>query len=98
MYGLSPRDFVLVNQLAQADLSVLPMTWNHYITTRRLDRARNFIQMARRANSPVLSYNSGDEGVTIPPTFEDVWMVRASGCRSRRRERQIAQPIFLRIR
>ena len=94
MYGLSAGDFCLVDDLTQADIAVLPMTWNHYLKRRELPRALDFIRAARRIGRPILSYVSGDEGVTVPPEFDDVYVVRASGFRSRRRKRQIAQPVF----
>lgn len=94
LYGLSATDFQIVDDLAQADLAVLPMTWNHYLATRQLARARQFTAAARQAQVPVLSYVSGDAGVTVPAGFDDVYIVRASGLRSRRHPRQIAQPIF----
>ena len=94
MYGLSGEDFFLADKLADAGLAILPMTWNHYLQSGQLSRAQGFIQAARRAARPVLSYVSGDEGVTIPSGFDDVWVVRASGFRSRRQKRQLAQPVF----
>lgn len=36
----------------------------------------------------------GDEGVALPQGFDDVFVVRASGTRSQRHPRQIAQPPF----
>ena len=94
MYGLSAGDFCLVDDLTQADIAVLPMTWNHYLKRRELPRALDFIQAARRIGRPILSYVSGDEGVTVPPECDDVYVVRASGFRSRMQPRQIAQPVF----
>lgn len=94
MYGLAPDDFCLVGELAQADLAVLPLTWNYYLGRREIATAQKFITAARRAGRPVLSGVSGDEGVTVPAEFDDVFVVRASGYRSRRRKRQLAQPVF----
>jgi hypothetical protein len=94
MYGLSSEDFCVVEELGQADLAVLPLAWNHYLQRGEASNALAFIQKARQAGRPVLSYVSGDEGVAIPPGCEDVYVVRASGCRSGRRRRQIAQPVF----
>jgi hypothetical protein len=94
MYGLSAEDFCLVDCLADADLAVLPMTWNHYVRTGLVAHALDFVREARRAGRPVLSYVSGDQGITVPAGCEDVYVVRASGARSRKRDRQIAQPVF----
>lgn len=93
-YGLSAQDFQIVENLAQADLAVLPMTWNHYLGRRELNRAGQFVAAARRAARPVLSYVSGDEGVTVPAEFDDVYVVRSGGFRSRKRQHQMAQPVF----
>ncbi len=94
MYGLSREDFVVTARLADADVAVLPMTWNHYVTRGETRAAASFIEMARQAGRPVLSYVVGDEGVTVPPEFDDCWIVRAGGERRRRRKRQVAQPVF----
>jgi hypothetical protein len=94
MYGLSIRDFCLAERIEQADIAVLPMTWNHYLARRQVPLALDFIQAARRADRPIISYVSGDEGVTVPSGFDDVYVVRASGFQTRKRERQIAQPVF----
>jgi len=94
MYGLSAQDFQLVDDLPEADFAVLPMTWNYYFRRRELPRARHFIGAARRATRPILSYVSGDEGVTVPAEFDDVHVVRASGFRNCKRQRQMAQPVF----
>jgi hypothetical protein len=94
MYGLSNEDFCLVDKLEQASIAVLPMTWNHYIKRGEVPKALAFIQAARHVGRPVLSYVSGDEGVAVPRECEDVYVVRASGFRSRRRKRQLAQPVF----
>jgi hypothetical protein len=93
-YGLSSQDFCLVGNLAQADLAVLPMAWNYYFQCAQLPRARDFIENARRACRSVLSYVTGDRGVAVPPEFDDVWVVRPSGFKSKRRERDVPQPVF----
>lgn len=94
MYGISSDELTLADGMDQADLAVLPMTWNHYLGRGLVNQARQFIERARRASKPVLSYVGGDEGVPIPTGFDDVFVVRASGTRSQRRRRQIAQPTF----
>ena len=94
MYGLSAEDFCLVDKPVQADIAVLPMTWNHYLNRGELQRAVAFIHAAQRVGRPVLSYVSGDEGVTVPLGFGDVYVIRASGRRSRSTNRQLSQPVF----
>jgi hypothetical protein len=94
MYGLSFEDFQVVDNLAQGDLAVLPMTWNHYLKHGVMSQARDFVNAARRVGRPILSYVSGDEGVTVPAEFDDVYVVRVSGFRSEKRQRQVAQPVF----
>ncbi len=94
MYGLSAEDFSLVDKPEQAQLVVLPMSWNYYLRHSAMNQARDFVNLARRVGRPVLSCVSGDEGVKVPAEFDDVYVVRASGCKSRCRKRQIAQPMF----
>ena len=94
MYGLSAEDFSLVDKPEQAELAVLPMNWNYYFRHSAMNQARDFVNIARRVGRPVLSCVSGDEGVKVPAEFDDVYVVRASGCKGRCRKRQIAQPMF----
>jgi hypothetical protein len=94
MYGLLLGDFCLADSLEQADLAVLPLNWNYYLERGELGCVAEFIDAARRAERLVMSYVGGDEGVTVPPEFDDVYVIRASGLRSRKRKRQLAQPVF----
>jgi hypothetical protein len=94
MYGVSSEDFRVVDKLEEAGIAVLPMTWNYYLKRGEMAQALAFIQSARRAGRPILSYVGGDEGVAVPSGCEDVYVVRASGFKSRQRERQVAQPVF----
>lgn len=94
VYGIFPEEFRLVDNLPESDLAVLPMTWNHYMRQGQCSQSARFIELARQAMKPVLSYISGDEGVTVRSAFDDVFVVRPSGQLSRRRPRQFAQPVF----
>jgi len=95
MYGLSEQDFQISPSLEDADMAVLPMSWNYYMAQGAVGRAKKFVELARRAGVPVLSYVTGDEGVRMPDGFEDVFVLRASGLRSRKTPRQMALPVFL---
>lgn len=86
--------FQMVSKPEHADIIVLPLTWNHYLSSRTISQAQAVIEQARKHHKPVISYVSGDEGVRVPKNYEDVYVVRPSGRRSRKTPLQIAEPLF----
>lgn len=59
MYGISSDELTLADGMEQADLAVLPWSWNHYLAEGGLDQAKRFIDHTRRARKPVLRYVGG---------------------------------------
>lgn len=94
IYGVTERDFVCVSELTQADLAVLPMSWNHYLGRGQTHRAHQFVESARVHGKPILAHTTGDCGIT--PPWPDVFVTRPSGYRSHRRPRELGQPVFIR--
>lgn len=77
-YGVSERVFIIVDTMRDADVVVLPMSWNYYVTTKQMAMAYGLIEEAEQANKPVWSINTGDFGVKIP-YFENLVVYRQSG-------------------
>lgn len=93
-YGPQVDQYRMVEAIDDADLCVLPMSWNFYYRTGQLGRARDFVEHTRRHGKEVATWVTGDFGVTVP--VEDVHIFRASGYRSRRAPLQHAVPVFIR--
>lgn len=91
-YGMGSNDLVLVPSVEDADLVVLPMSWNYYLRHRQVKLAMSLIENARCHSKRILAHTTGDSGVTLP--FDDVYVLRHSGYRSRKRPREITQPVF----
>ena len=92
-YGPFTRQHPLCESIKESELCVLPMTWNYYYEAREMSRALEFIESARAAGRPVVSWNAGDFGVRVP--VEDVYVIRACGYQSRRRPRHTVTPVFV---
>ena len=92
-YGAFRREHPIVASEAEADVCVLPMSWNYYYATKSMPRALAFIMAARAAGKKVVAWNKNDFGVRVPAP--DVWDIRPSGYRSRRLPNQHANPVFI---
>lgn len=93
-YGPVFDYFTIVTDCSEADLSILPMSWNYYLSNGRIDQALAFIKSARKYDKPILTQTTGDFGVT--PPIDDVYVLRCSGYRSREPLCHIGQPTFIR--
>src|SRR5690554_2797505 len=66
LYGVNEADFVFVDTLEEAEVVILPMTWNYYTHTKQLQAAYALIAEAGQYNKIVWSVNAGDFGVKTP--------------------------------
>lgn len=80
------------DDLASADLVVIPLSWQHVMKRGFSDRVREILLEARHLDTPVISWTSGDSGFT--PPF-DVHVYRAAAYRSRKQKRQHIVPFML---
>lgn len=79
LYGISEKEYTLVPSPDQADYAVLAMSWNYYVHKKQ-DKA---IQALVEATTlTVLSFVTGDQGVSIPP-LQNCVVFRANGERSK---------------
>ena len=92
MYGLSSNDFAIVSSVEEADFVVVPMSWNHYLKHKKVHSAMELIESARAKSKKILMHTSGDHGITVP--FDDVYVLRAGGYKTKRRPREFTQPVF----
>ncbi|MEO5991473.1 MAG: exostosin family protein [Ferruginibacter sp.] len=82
LYGVSDADFSFVDSMADAQLVVLPMSWNYYALTKQMSMAYALIEEAKKADKLVWTFNAGDFGVKLP-CFNNVVVFRQGGYASR---------------
>lgn len=97
MYGVTEVDYTLVNQIADAEVVILTMSWNYYVTTKQLEMAIDLIKKAAEENKTVWSYNAGDFGVKIP-SFPNLKVFRFGGYASREQNGHRGMPVMLKDR
>lgn len=92
MYGLTSADFTFVSTMEDTDIVLLPMSWNYYLAQKQVPLAWATVQEARKKNKKVVAHTTGDFGITLP--WDDVYVLRPSGYKSRKRPREFALPVF----
>ena len=95
IYGLPDREMKIVASENEADLIVLPMSWDFYLKKGEEDKARGFIESAIKTDKPIAVFISGDFGVKIP-NFKNVTVFRYSGYQSKLPVSHIGLPAFIR--
>ncbi|MGY0392943.1 exostosin domain-containing protein [Bizionia sp. KMM 8389] len=94
MYGVSEKDFSIVNTIADADVIILTMSWNYYVRTKQLPLAYKLIKEGVTNQKSIWSVNTGDFGVRLPK-LEDVIVFRQSGYRSKGHVGHDGYPCFI---
>lgn len=93
IYGPQITQYEAVSNPMDADLHVLTMNWSYYFETGQLDKARSFIEQARRMGKSLSIWQSWD--FSIQPVTEDAWLFQSGGQKSSRVPRQFAKPVFV---
>ena len=84
--------YQLVDSINDAEVAFLPFSWNFYLKLNLQQEAERFIDECHAKQLKVLTYISGDQGVT--PTNKDVYVFRNSGYKSKKLTNQISFPAF----
>lgn len=95
IYGVSDKDFAFVEDMKDADVTILPMSWNYYSKTEILEPVYNFVNEARQAGKLVWSINTGDFGVKIN-AFKNLVVFRQSGYVSNNQSGHVGIPSVIR--
>lgn len=82
--------FQIVPEVEQADIVVLPMTWNFYITHNRLNLADSLARVASDAGKKLFIWVDGDRGIRRP--YPNAIILQNSAFRSSRRSDQFVLP------
>lgn len=94
LYGVSERDFVMVESMNDAQIAILPMSWNYYTQSSQLDLAYEFIDEAKAKDKIVWSINTGDFGVKLT-YFKNLTVFRQGGYTSNKQLGHVGLPLFV---
>ena len=86
--------FTIVDEVAQSDIVILPMSWNYYIEHQLISDTTKVINDAEVHQKQVLSFITGDYGVAVP-AFKNLVVLRANGHRSRLPDYHLGLPSFI---
>lgn len=94
IYVISEKDMYFVNKIDDADLVILPWSWNYYHKFKITKEAIKFVKIAERIGKIVISWTSGDSGVRVP-FFKNLIVLRPSGYRSKLPYTHQGLPVFI---
>ncbi|WP_461599624.1 exostosin domain-containing protein, partial [Winogradskyella sp.] len=93
-YGISERDFIFVNNIDEADIVILTMSWLYYKITNKVDVAIQFIKNANSYGKRVLVALPSDFGIDLPKDI-NVIVVREQGYKSKLSAYHHCIPVFV---
>jgi hypothetical protein len=91
LYGITELDYTFVNEKKDADIIILPMSWNYYKNHKLYDNAISFVK--KYSNFKILSWTSGDYGVKIH-NLKNLFVIRSSGYKTKLSKNHIGKPVF----
>lgn len=84
---------VWVEHPEQADIFILPMSWNYYYLKKKLNAVRSFLEKVSTHNKLVWSVTTGDHGISIPKS-NNLIVYRVSGYKSKLQSHERVTPAF----
>lgn len=81
-FGSRARYFTLCSELTDADYYVLPMNWEFYESNKLINMVIENVEIAKKANKPVIVFNSWDFPAKLP--FSSAIVLETAGYYSRR--------------
>ena len=94
LYGVSEKDFDIIDDIEEADIAILTMAWNYYVKNNKTNKAISFVNECRIKGKKVLAWNSGDHGVRTP-SLSNLIVLRESGYRSKFSTNEYTLPSFI---
>lgn len=94
IYGVSENDFSFVTEMTDSSLVILPMSWDYYLLTNQLSKAKELIARAADCNKRVVVTTVGDYGTQVP-NFSNVFVLRTSGYHSSSTSHTEGIPVFI---
>ena len=93
LYHINKEDVTIVNQIKEAEILILPMSWNFYKKNKLTNHIVRIIKTVP-VSKKIWSYSWGDYGVIIP-YFSNLVVFRQSGKRSKLPANHIGIPSFI---
>jgi hypothetical protein len=94
MYQISEKEVEFVDNLKEADICILTMSWNYYLETHQYDLAVDYIHKANATGKQVWTWMSGDFGVKLNLDASFI-VFRNSGHRSQLADYHTGMPVFI---
>lgn len=94
LYGVSEHDFCFVDEIEQATLVILPMSWDYYLRTKQIAKAKQLIKLSAKQNKKVLLVTVGDYGAVLPK-YQNVEVLRTSGESLKLDKNNYGIPVFI---
>ena len=94
MYQISEKEVEFVDDLKEAEICILTMSWNYYLETHQYDLAVDYIHKANTAGKQVWTWMSGDFGVKLNLDANFI-VFRNSGHRSQLPDFHKGMPVFI---
>ena len=94
LFDVVDQDMGLVDNIEKANVFILPMSWDYYVTENREKEATSFINRIKVLGKKVHVFISGDFGVRIT-NFSNILVYRCSGYKSRLPNTHLGMPVFI---
>lgn len=94
LYNLSEKDFFFTEELAKADIVILPMSWNFYVRNGDSQKVLQYIKNLEKLSKQVWLFMADDFGLDFPD-LSNCKIFRLNGYRSRHSYKHIGIPAFI---
>ncbi len=93
-YGISENEIFFTDTMETSDYVVLSMSWNFYISEKKVSEAETVVQEAALQDKKVLSFMIGDFGVKVKD-YDNLLVFRQSGEKSKLSVNHKGYPAFI---
>ncbi len=94
IYGISTQDLILSVNPKNADILILPLTWNYYFEYGKINEAKEILKYYEILNKPIITWVSGD--YTHMVQDGNFILLQHNLYSSRRKNYEYAYPVIIR--
>ena len=66
IYGIKKNDLIFSANPKNADVLILPLTWNYYFEYKKIKKANHILKHYEALNKPIITWVSGDYTLKVP--------------------------------